>query len=87
MNNHSNKIYPKQKGQKTSFKPNPKSSYIISSIKNNNNIKKKIPLLNLSSLKSPIKLIPNDIHNKSEKEELYDNLLYIEGKRIKNNMN
>ena len=41
MNNHSNKIYPKQKGQKTSFKPNPKSSYIISSIKNNNNIKKK----------------------------------------------
>ena len=40
MNNHSNKIYPKQKGQKTSFKPNPKLSYIISSIKNNNDIKK-----------------------------------------------
>ena len=90
MNNHTNKNYHQQNIKKNPYKVKTKS---ISSLPNtnsnqskiNNKNIKKIPLLNNSPLNSPIKILPNN--NKSENDDLYDNLLYIEGKRIINNMN
>ena len=90
MNNHTNKNYPQQNIKKNPYKVKTKSISSLSNTNsnqskiNNKNIKK-IPLLNNSPLNSPIKILPNN--NKSENDDLYDNLLYIEGKRIINNMN